>query len=197
VVGVTDLAALLVQFLAQVSVPPEAERLLGDLPRIVSTEGAALYGGGALGVGALWRLVRNARAVTDADQTVGGGTSVSTRSTGSSGGSASLGKDKAAFTLPGFLPLSKGIREVTHNEIHALELGFVAGFVVAWLYTLGRTNVAVGLAVTFVGGSLGYKRYKTKAFATIRLEPWYAMLALLGGAGAGWAFFTQEVTFVF
>jgi hypothetical protein len=42
-------------------------------------------------------------------------------------------------------------------------------------------------------GSLGYKRYRTKALKTVRLEPWYALMALGVGATAGYAFFTPEI----
>lgn len=94
-----------------------------------------------------------------------------------------------AFTLPSVLPLSKGVREVTHDEVHAVELGLVAGAAVSWLIALGRTDPAISLLVAFVAGGLGYRRYKTKAFATLRKEPWYGLVAFAIGAGIGYLLF--------
>jgi len=88
-----------------------------------------------------------------------------------------------AFTLPSFLPISKGVREVTSNEVHAIELGAIVGFITLWLIHIGRRDAGFGLALVFVGGSLGYKRYSSKAFKTIRMEPWYALMAFAAGAG--------------
>ena len=111
-------------------------------------------------------------------------TTVRATSTGTSARKAGV-----AFTLPSFLPVSAGIRRVTHNEIHAVELGAVVGFVVVWLLSVGRTDPAITIVVAFVAGALGFKRYSSKAVKTVRMEPWYALLALLAGAGAGFAFF--------
>jgi len=87
-----------------------------------------------------------------------------------------------AFTLPSSLPLSTGVRRVTHNEIHAAELGFTVGIVTVWLARWNGT-AAVALLVAFVSGTLGFRRYCSKAFRTTRREPWYALLALVvGGA---------------
>ena len=112
--------------------------------------------------------------------------------TSDTGPSLSKG-DHAAFVIPGVVPLSKGVREVTHNEIHALELGSVIGFALTWLVSIGRQNLAVTLAGVFIAGALGYKRYRTKALKTVRMEPWYALMALAAGATAGYVFFTPEI----
>lgn|GEM_PF-5592221 len=122
--------------------------------------------------------------------TSGGAASTTVNTTAQPGGGTA--KHKVAFTLPGILPISRGIREVTHNEIHAIELGFVVGLIATWLYATGNREPVVALVVAFVAGSLGYKRYSSKAFKTVRLEPWYALLALTGGALLGWAIFLAE-----
>lgn len=82
-----------------------------------------------------------------------------------------------AFTLPVILPASEGIREVTHDEIHALELGFIVGIASAWLYVIGRTAIVGTIVVVFIFGSLEYRRYSIKAFKTVRKEPWYGLIA--------------------
>ncbi|TSD09192.1 hypothetical protein DP107_16840 [Haloglomus irregulare] len=153
-------------------------------------QSAALYGGsGVASLGAVRYLIKR-RAASGSS----GGTSVSTSggasvaTTTRSGGS----KHKVAFTLPSFLPVSKGIRSVTHNEIHALELGILVGGVSVWLFSVGRTRAVYGIVIAFVVGSLGFRRYGSKAFKTIRLEPWYALISLAIGAGLGWSLFMME-----
>jgi hypothetical protein len=163
------------------------ERVLATL----SPQTATIYGGGALAsVGGVRWLIK--RAASDGTSS---GTSVST----AGGGPATVsttkrsgGKHKVAFTLPGFLPVSDGIRQVTHNEIHALELGLVVGAAAVWLLSIGRAKAGTGIVVIFVAGSLGFKRYGTKAFKTIRLEPWYGLLALGAGAVLGWSVFIMD-----
>ena len=117
---------------------------------------------------------------------------VSTTASTTTTSAGSAGKHKVAFTLPAILPVSKGIRQVTHNEIRAIELGFVVGLVLTWLYDAGHTEPALGILVAFVVGSLGFKRYGSKAFKTIRLELGYALLALAGGGALGWSIFMRE-----
>lgn len=160
---------------------------------------AAIYGGsGLLAVGLVrWFVKRRASSGTATGTRVSttAGSSVSTTtstSTASSTRHTGANKHNVAFTLPSILPLSKGIRNVTHNEIHALELGLVVGVLVLWLLSLGKQGVVRNLVITFVAGTLGYKRYSSKAFKTTRYEPWYALLALAGGGALGWAIFMRE-----
>jgi hypothetical protein len=156
----------------------------------VNPQSVALYGGGGVGAVGLVRYLVKRRASSSGL----GGTSVSTgdgssvATTTRSGGK----KHKVAFTLPSFLPISQGIREVTHNEIHALELGVLVGLVSTWLFSVGRTRVVYAVIIAFVAGSLGFKRYGSKAFKTIRLEPWYALISLAVGAALGWSLFIME-----
>lgn len=158
-----------------------------DLIASVSPIEAAMIGGsGVASVGVVRWLVKRAAPVWGSPA----GTTVSTTATNASTGGGN--KHSVAFTVPGIVPLSAGIRKVTHNEIHAIELGLVVGLVLAWLYDAGHTEPVLGILVAFVAGSLGYKRYSTKAFKTIRLEPWYALLALAAGGGLGWAIFTKD-----
>lgn len=153
-----------------------AEQLSGVVPWGTTPTGAAVFGGGGLvGLALVWRLLGRVR---------GGGTAGS-RAAATSTKPGGHGKHNVAFTLPAVLPISRGIRSVTHNEVHAVQLGLVVGFVVVWLTNAGRTELAFGIVGAFVVGALGYMRYATKAFETIRIEPWYALLAFAGGAGLG------------
>lgn len=170
------------------------------LPEPVSGSGAlfygawALFGYGALKKGAGW--IRSSRT-TPTNAAIEPGTTAdkaaTTVGTTSDTGPSLAKTDAPAFTIPGFVPLSKGVREVTHNEIHAMEMGVVLGFAISWLASIGEQTTAVFLAVLFIVAALGYKRYRTKAFETIRLEPWYALVAFAVGAGIGWLFFSLEL----
>lgn len=156
-------------------------------PSVASLKGALVYGGGGiLGVQGSRKLLGRFRSKTTPQAS---GTNVST----SGGTPASIKQDETAFTLPGFLPVSEGIRHVTHNEIHAIELGAVVGFVTIWLFSIGRTNAAGGIVVAFIAGCLGFRRYKSKAVATIRMEPWYAFVAFGLGAAGAWLFFQGAI----
>lgn len=162
------------------------EGVITELMTLTLIETAAVGGGGIFSVGAVrWLVKRSAGSTTSGDGTA---TSVSTTAAGAGTGK----KDKVAFTLPGFLPVSRGIRQVTHNEIHAIELGLIVGVALTWLYDAGHTKPVFGILVAFVAGSLGFRRYGSKAFKTIRLEPWYALLSLGAGAAVGWAVFMRE-----
>jgi hypothetical protein len=194
IAGETLAGAVMVTLLAPLGTATPAAGIQGAIEQFIGglTPGSiATYGAGALGsVGVVRYLVRRRASSSGA----GAGTSVSTSggssvaTTTRSGGS----KHKVAFTLPAILPVSKGIREVTHNEIHALELGVVVGVISVWLFSLGRTRAVYGIVIAFVAGSLGFKRYGSKAFKTIRLEPWYALLALAAGGVLGWSLFLLE-----
>ncbi|MEF8901751.1 MAG: hypothetical protein V5A25_11070 [Halovenus sp.] len=172
----------------------------GTLPEPVSAPGALFYGAWAVfGYGVVKKgagLLRSSET-TQASATIESGTAAdkttTTVGTTSETGPSLAEEDAPAFTLPGFVPLSKGVRQVTHNEIHAMELGVVLGFAVSWLVSLGEQTTAVFIATLFIVGALGYKRYRTKAFETARLEPWYAVVAFAIGAGAGWLFFAPDV----
>lgn len=50
----------------------------------------------------------------------------------------------------------------------------------------------VTIVVAFVAGSLGFKRYSIKGVKTIRMEPWYALLAFAVGGGIGWGVFVGD-----
>lgn len=182
-------AEILVLRLLQ-SLPSGIEGAIEQTLRHVTPLRAVLYGGsGVLSIAVVRWLVKRSAAgttVSEASSSTAGDVSVSTTAQSTSK------KHNVAFTLPSVLPLSKGIRSVTHNEIHAIELGLVVGGVTAWLFARGRIDPAVGILVAFVGGSLGFNRYSSKAFKTIRLEAWYALLALAGGGALGWAIFIRE-----
>jgi hypothetical protein len=169
--------------------PPPIRDLIEAAPPLRSAEGAAVYGsGGMMTIGGVLKVIGRFRSNSSptAAAPTAGGTVVTTAKGGTP---PSIKNDKTAFTLPGFLPVSKGIRKVSHNEIHALELGVVAGFLVVWLYSIGRQNVAAGLTILFVAGALGFERYKSKAIATVRMEPWYAFVAFALGAGGAYGVF--------
>lgn len=178
------------------TLPPELQDALTQLPAPLTPGGAGLYGGSVVvGVFVVRQLIKwRQPSSTPSDHSTastGGGITVDasgrtgSRTTTRSGG----GKHNVAFTLPSFLPVSEGIRHVTHNEIHALELGLVVGGAVTWLLSTGQTESATGMAVTFIAGSLGYRRYASKAFKTTRIEPWYALIAFAVGGGVGYWFF--------
>ncbi len=176
------------------------QEIIQALPEPLSASGALFYGAWGLFsyavVTKVGGLLRSSGSPTNATvegsgASVGKGTTT-VGTTSNTGPSLKKG-DHAAFTLPAFLPLSKGVRSVSHNEVHAIELGLVVGFVISWLTSIGRQNVAVFLSVMFIAGALGYKRYRTKAFKTVRLEPWYAMMAFAVGGGIGWLFFSPDL----
>lgn len=188
--------------------------LLQTLPDPLSLEAIAFYVAGLLGLtGARYALIRwrRARAKTDvgvADllegQTVarsGPGTTVRTATPADDTDqvvkrtATGTHKSNVAFTLPGLLPVSRGVREVTHDEIHALELGFIVGLAAAWLYSVGRIELTVSILAVFIAGALGYKRYRSKAFETVRYEPWYGLIAFGAGAGLGYLLFVAQVVF--
>ncbi|RXK48648.1 hypothetical protein [Halorientalis pallida] len=171
--------------------PGNVAELVGALPNPTTPAGVLFYAAwGVFGVAGAKKLVGRMRSGKgpaptvnqEASQVNTGATTVGSESGGGANGHGKSGFGQSvAFTLPGFLPVSKGIREVTTNEVHALELGAIVGFVAVWLIHIGRRDAGFGLALVFVGGSLGYKRYKSKAFKTIRMEPWYALMAFAAG----------------
>lgn len=169
--------------------PGGVRGVVESLPPLRSAEGISLYGsGGMMTVGGIMKLVGRYRSdsSTKADASAPAGTVVTTAEGDTPPG---IKNDETAFTLPAFIPLSKGIRKVSHNEIHALEIGAVVGFVIVWLYSIGRQNVAAGLVIAFVASALGFERYKSKAVATVRMEPWYALIALALGGGIAYGVF--------
>lgn len=160
--------------------------MLQTLPGGFSLVQLGIAGGSGIATVAAvrWLLKRAAPEFTVTEST----TAASVTSTASlSGGSVS--KDNVAFTLPGFLPVSKGIRQVSHNEVHAFELGLVVGIVVTWLYASGNTGPVATILTVFVAGTLGFRRYRSKAFRTTRHEPWYALVALVLGCALSYAAF--------
>jgi len=182
--------AALVQFGG--GLPSGAADLLGSLPDPAAPLGVIFYAAwGVFGVAGGKKLVDRFRSgkgpaptVTQESSAVNTGTTaVGSNSGGGDDKQSGFGKS-VAFTLPSVLPISKGVREVTSNEVHAVELGAIVGFITLWLIHIGRRDAGFGLALVFVGGSLGYKRYSSKAFKTIRMEPWYALMAFAAGAGA-------------
>jgi len=177
--------------------PDELGGVLGAMPEPTSPVGVLFYAAwGVFGIAGAKKIVGRRRASKgpaptvqqDASNVNSGATSVGSATKAQGGGKSGFGQS-VAFTLPAFLPVSDGIREVTTNEVHALELGVIVGFVSLWLMHIGRRDAGFGLALVFVGGSLGYKRYKSKAFKTIRMEPWYALMAFAAGGIAGAMFF--------
>lgn len=143
-----------------------------------------------------WLVYRRAATAaagrrTDAEQRTDA--SGPTASADTAGGTATAvgTTDDVAFTMPAFLPVSKGIRQVSHDEVHAIELGLVVGAIAIWLHSIGRTTIGTAIIVAFVAGSLGFRRYASKAFATLRHEPWYGLLALVAGAGVSWVVFLR------
>lgn len=184
----TAIAATLVVLLSSHGgVQDGVNTLIESAPIVADPAGLAVYGGGGLaGLVVVRQVLRRVRGGSqEHTPTTEARTSTST--------TAGTVDPKVAFTLPSILPISRGIREVTHDEVHALELGAVIGFVVVWLYSVGRTNPAIGIVIAFVGGALGFRRYSSKAVKTVRMEPWYALLALLAGAGVGHLFFSGAV----
>lgn len=135
-----------------------------------------------------WLVKRAAPTLVTTEST----TAATVSSTASLSGSSAT-KSDVAFTLPAVLPVSKGIRQVSHHEVHAFELGLIVGLVVTWLYSTGSTAPVVTIVVAFVAGTLGYKRYSSTAFRTTRHEPWYALTAMALGCGISYAVFVAEL----
>jgi hypothetical protein len=178
--------------------------VLGTLPDPTTPLGIIFYAAwGVFGVAGGKKLLGRFRSSGGPAPTVQQGSSEvktgttrigSASSGGSTGGDDNSGFGQSvAFTLPAAVPVSEGIREVTTNEVHAVELGAIVGFVTLWLIHIGRRDAGIGLALLFVGGALGYKRYKSKALKTIRMEPWYALMAFGFGAVAGALFFDPSI----
>lgn len=181
--------------------PPAVTDIFGALPEPTAPLGVLFYAAwGVFGVAGGKKLVSRFRSgqrgpaptvEQDASEVNTGTTTVGSNS-GTDDTKSGFGQS-AAFTLPAFIPVSKGVREVTSNEVHALELGVIVGFITLWLIHIGRRDAGFGLALVFVGGSLGYKRYSSKAFKTIRMEPWYALMAFAAGAGVATLVFDPSV----
>lgn len=193
--GLLALVLPAVELLQSLPGDPDGLESLVEEARNTSPQTLGLYVGSAgVSVGGVRWLVKRRAAAAEAAQSAG--TSISTSSTGTTQvattASASGTKDKVAFTMPRFLPVSKGIRQVSHNEVHAIELGLVVGAIAVWLISIGRTRIGTGIIIAFVAGSLGFKRYANKAFKTLRHEPWYGLLALVAGAGVGWVVFIEQ-----
>lgn len=162
-----------------------AGQALAETGRSLTLVDVVLLVFGGLGVlgGTRWVFGRRARAAA------AGGVAAPGAGRSEDGNGASLPEDAVAFTLPASLPVSRGIREVTHNELHAIELGVAAGIMAKWLLSRGHGKVAVGLVVAFGAGAFGLRRYGSKAIATIRAEPWYAMISLGIGGVVGYLMF--------
>lgn len=174
-------------FTLQLDVPGDASEAVGA----VSALDAVVVAASALGtVGVVrWLVKRAAPSFVVTEST----TTASVSSTASLSG-ATVKKSDVAFTLPAFLPVSKGIRKVTHDEIHALELGLLVGLFSTWLYDAGHPKLTATIFVVFIAGSLGFKRYSSKAFRTTRHEPWYALGALLVGCSIAYGLFVADPT---
>lgn len=192
---------------------PALMPVLQSLPDLLSVEAIAFYVGSLLGLGGLKYYLKRRRQSTvgakvDATDLLevgttsqtGPGTTVRTVTPEEDSDQVikqtahgHSRKSNVAFTLPEFLPLSKGIRSVTHDEIHAMELGFVVGLILLWLYSIERVDLTVTILAVFVAGTLGYKRYRSKAFKTVRYEPWYALLTLALGAAVGYVLFVVGI----
>lgn len=197
-----DVVLLLVDALSQLEgLTQEVSGLGQSLPELTSGTGIIFYGAWALFGYSGLKKVKGWVSAASSSQTnaviensgVSAEKGRTTVGTTSNTGQALKKGDHPAFTLPGFLPLSKGVREVSHNEIHSIELGVVLGFAIAWLASIGQQNIAVFLSVVFIGGALGYKRYRSKAFETVRSEPWYAVVAFAVGATLGWVVLTPNI----
>lgn len=189
--------------LLQTSVPAALAELVGavvaTLPAPLSTAGIATYGGGGAGIVFLRRMVKRWRESHGSLDEVPAGTAIPTKD---APGTRSVtvdtlpeaSKQKVAFVLPSFVPVGEGVREVTTDEVHALELGLVLGFATVWLISAGQENFATTLAILFIGGALGYRRLGSKAVETIRKEPWYGLVSYAIGAGISYlVFFTPVV----
>lgn len=193
------LAVLTSPTVAQITqnLPENLDGLIAALPEPTTPVGALFYAAwGVFGIAGGKKAYSKVRSGKGPAPTVqqhtsqvnSGATSVGSESRAQAAHKPGFGK-AVAFKLPAFLPVAEGIREVTTNEVHALELGAIVGFVTLWLLSTGRQEAAFGIALVFVGGSLGYKRVSSKAFKTIRMEPWYALMAFAAGAVAGAMFF--------
>ncbi|NHN59912.1 MULTISPECIES: hypothetical protein [Halorussus] len=75
---------------------------------------------------------------------------------------------------------------LTYTEVHALVLGGVVGVLAGYGHVIGRTDLATWLTAAFVAAALGLgvAGRLSKAQATVRREPWYALAALLVGGTA-------------
>jgi hypothetical protein len=74
---------------------------------------------------------------------------------------------------------------LTYREWHAAVLGASVGAIVAYLRTIGYTDVGVALAIFFATGALGIRAYDgSVAGRTVTREPWYALAALVAVGAA-------------
>ena len=90
--------------------------------------------------------------------------------------------DEPPRWLPG--PLRKVAGDLIYDEMHALELGVVAGLTFGVAIATGYTDVAVPLLVLSVAAAFGLKRAPNNMAVAQRVtsgEPWYYGLALAAG----------------
>lgn len=183
-----DVAGVLAATVLQ-SLPPGLQEQVDLVAGSVTLERLVVFAGAGFAsvTGVRWLLKRRASPEGPS------GTEVRTSGDPAVATSRSSGdKSDVAFTLPWIVPVSQGIREVTHDEVHALELGFVVGVLAAWLFAIGRTRIVGTIVVVFIVAALGYRRYSSKALKTVRKEPWYGLIALLVGGSVGyWVFFAE------
>jgi len=166
---------------------PVLDRLLSELTLV---DGGLIAGSAVATIAVVRWVVRQAAPSLGASPS----TTEAVVSTTASSGTVTGSKADVAFTLPTFLPVSKGIRQVSHNEVHAFELGLVVGLALTWLYSAGYTTPVATILVVFVTGSLGYRWYSSKAFRTVRHEPWYGLMALTGGCAIGYVLFVTDAS---
>lgn len=104
-----------------------------------------------------------------------------------------------AIVLPKAVPLPYGVREITVNEIHAMQLGITSGIPLGILYNswvLASVVILTELMLIAYGTSISNyvpnadkipakKRYPKAAKMTIKKDPWYFTSMLLFGFGIG------------
>lgn len=93
-----------------------------------------------------------------------------------------------AFSLP-YPRSGASPRQIRHAELYAVELGLVAGGLVAWLASLASVDPLVGGLVGATMGGLGLWRVRSMAVETARQETALWLVATGVGLVGGWLLF--------
>lgn len=161
---------------------------VGSVPGLETVTGTALLGVAVAVAVWLLRLVirrrrgRTGAAVPDARGLDPGDEDLAVAATrGSAAADVAV-----AIPLPG---TQRDAWPIRHAELYAVELGLVAGGLVAWLASLATVDPLVGGVVGSAMGALSLWRVRSMALETARQESGLWLVATAVGLAGGWLLF--------
>lgn len=98
--------------------------------------------------------------------------------------SAGSGTPDVALRIPVPLP-GRTSWPVSHAELHAVELGFVGGALLAWFASLVVVDPIVGTLVGAAMGAFGIRRVRSMAAETVRQATLHCLGATVLGTAIG------------